>query len=184
MDREYEIFGTLSDGSITSHGHASGLRNTRSRLIELLLSTGKEHFAIDLLAREIVFAADVSKVGPERVAHRVFHIAYTDALRIARAKQLRAAGYAVMSVVGNEAAKLVLTTLRPDNHGIGLFLVGSEAPVETRTEMIVWLKANFPGIRIVVVNPPEQSIAVPGHRVEATGPGAWLPSVTSAMPPS
>jgi hypothetical protein len=181
MDREYEIFASQSDGSITWSARTSGLRNTRLKLVESLLFTAKEHFAVDLSTREIVFAADVLKVGPERLVQRIFQIAYTDQLRITRAKLLRNIGCAVMSIVGNNPAKVLLTTFRPDNHGIGLFIVGDEAPVEIRKDIVAWLKTIYPTVRILVLNPPNESVPDAEYNVEQKGPDTWVPMVRSTI---
>jgi hypothetical protein len=181
MDREYEIFGSQSDGSISYSARASGLRNTRSKLVESLLFTGKEHFAVELSTREIVFAADVLKVGPERAKQRIFQIAYTDRSRIGRAKLLRSIGCAVMSTVGNEAARVLLTTFRPDNHGIGLCIVGDEPPIETRKEMVDWLKANYSEVRILALNRQNESVPGADYNVEQSSPDVWIRLVASTI---
>jgi hypothetical protein len=181
MDRQYKIFGTILDGSIMECAGASGLLNTRLKLVGLFLATGKEYFAIDLSTRDIVFAADVLKVASERVSKRIFQIAYTDQQRLARAKLLRSLGYAVMSVVGNDAAKILLTTFRQENHGIGLFIVGNGGSVQTRKEIVDWLKANYPLVRILVLNPPNETVPDADYNVEQNGPEEWIPLVLSTM---
>jgi len=182
MDREYEIFECQPDGSVMWCARASGLQNTRSQLDGLLRDTGKEYFGLHLSTGVIIFAAD-STVIFERAAKRVFQIAYTDQLRLSRAELLRSLGYAVISVVGDEAAKVLLTTLRRDNLGIALFIVGHAAPAEARKEMVYWLKANYPTAKILVLNPPNQQIPNADYNVRQNGPEAWLPLVATLIPP-
>jgi chemotaxis response regulator CheB len=89
---------------------------------------------------------------------RIFQIAYTNELLIDRARLLKNRGYAVMSALGNEAAKTLLTSLHGDDLDIALFIVGHAAPPQTRRDMVDWLKANYTGIKILVLNPPNQTM--------------------------
>jgi len=123
MDREYEIFECLADGSVMWCARASGLQNT------------------------------------------------------ARAKLLRSLGYAVLSAVGNEAAKFLITTLRLDNLGIGFFIVGHGAPVQTRKEMVDWLKVNYPKARILALNPPKEQVPDADYNAEEDRLETWVPLV-------
>ena len=181
MERDYEIFECLPDGSVMWCDRALGLRDARLKLDSLQRDTGKEFFAMHLLTRDIVFASDVSKVLSERGSKRIFQIAYTDDLRIARAKLLRNLGYSVISVMGNESAKLLLTTLRTSVSDIAFFIVGHAAPVETRTEMVVWLRVNYPNSKILALNPPNQEVANANYNVLQNGPESWLPFVEKTI---
>lgn len=183
MDREYEIFECLADGSIMWCARATGLRNARLTLHGLLRDTGKEYFAMHLLSRDIIFAADVSRAESERANQRIFQIAYDDGLRFTRAELLRSLGYPVISVMGNEAAKILLTTLQHDNLGIALFIVGHAAPAQIRHEMVDWLKANYPGAKILALNPPYQQIESADYNVMQNGPELWLPLVATNISP-
>jgi len=66
-----------------------------------------------------------------------------------RTDLLRARGYDVVTVTGNEAAKLVLD-LSPSWN---LFIVGDAAQKEVGDERVVWLKSKFPGVSILALNP-------------------------------
>ena len=181
MDREYEIFECLADGSVMWCARASGLPNTGLKLGGLRRDTGKEYFALHLLTHDIVFAADVSNVVSERTGKRIFQIAYTDQLRLTRAELLRSLGYAVISVVGNEAAKVLLTTLHHNNLGIALFIVGHAAPAQTRKEIVDWLKENYPWAKILALNPPNQQVPNADYNVLENGPEAWIPFVATTI---
>jgi hypothetical protein len=183
VDREYDIFACQTDGSILWHDSASGLRNTRLKLARLVRDTGKEFFAMHLPTRDIVFAVDVAKVSVERADKRIFQIAYDDQLRLIRAELLRQRGYPVTSVVGNTAAKLLLTTLHPDKVGIALFIVGHAAPEQTRKDMVDWIRTNFPNSKILALNPPNQEVVDADYNVLQNGPEVWLPIVTASMSP-
>lgn len=181
MDRDYEIFECLPDGSVVWRDRVSGLKNTRLALNRLVRDTGKDYFALHLTSRDIVFPVDESKIQSERADKRIFQIAYSEQLRLARPELLRSLGYPVTSVVGNEAAKLLLTTLRRDNLGVALFIVGHAAPSQTRKEMVDWLKANYPRAKILVLNPPDQQVQDADYNVLQNGPEAWLPLVRTTM---
>ncbi|HXQ34544.1 MAG TPA: hypothetical protein VN843_11080, partial [Anaerolineales bacterium] len=127
----------------------------------------------------IIFPVDSSRVAFERAAKRILQIAYTEELRLARAELLRSLGYAVLSAVGNEAAKFLLTALRLDN--LGLFIVGRGAPVETRKDMVDWLKANYPSARILALNLPNECVPDADYNAEENRMQAWAPLVGSAM---
>jgi hypothetical protein len=78
-------------------------------------------------------------------------------------------------------AKLLLTTLPFDNLGIALFVVGHSAPVQTRKEMVDWLRVNYPGARILALNPPNEHVANADYNVEEKRKEAWVPLVRSTM---
>ena len=86
------------------------------------------------------------KTLPKRI---VFQIGYSEKELNARADLLRRCGHEVISVPDNEAAKQALNSI----HNVGIFVVGQAAPEQTREEMVDWLKANFPKIKIVALIP-------------------------------
>ena len=78
----------------------------------------------------------VHMVNQPRTIKRIFQIAYTEQLRSESAEFLRCLGYAVISVIGNEAAKALLCA-NPHN-GLALFIVGHAASEQTRKEKVDW----------------------------------------------
>ena len=113
----------------------------------------------------------------ERATKRVFQIAYDEGLGIQRAELLRSLGYHVISVVGNEKAKILLSAI----HRYDFFIVGSAAPEETRSEMVDWLKANYPKVKILALNPPQQQLAHADYNVTQHATELWLPIVTQEL---
>ena len=104
MDREYDIFESRQDGSVTWRATVHGLRSARLIIAELVKNTGNEHFAMNLPTGEVVFPVDVSEAtSPTGDIKRIFQIAYTDRLRDERTELLRRLGYGIISVIGNEA---------------------------------------------------------------------------------
>lgn len=84
-----------------------------------------------------------------------------------RAELLKAHSFAVVSVLGNEAAKVALA--KPKDYA--LFIVGHGAAVQVRKEMADWLKAKYPKLKILALNPPyEQRLAPADYNVVLNGP--------------
>ena len=100
------------------------------------------------------------------------------ALASARTRVLRLQGYEVVSVIGNEAAKVVLSM--PEHYDF--FIVGHAAEDEVRKEMVLWLKAHYPGVLILSLNPPKVSVlAGADYNVKLNGPETWLPIIATAL---
>ena len=176
MEREYELFEKTADGEPLWRGHASGLREVRLKLREISERTSNECFAIHLPTKEIVAKLNVG--GRKGSKPTVFQIAYANQLAIARTEVLRLHGCEVVSVIGNEAAKTVLTL--PQRYD--LFIVGHAAPEETRKEMVAWLKAKFPGVPVLALNDSAtEKLAGADYNVKLNGPEAWLPMISSAL---
>jgi len=83
----------------------------------------------------------------------VVQIAYDEMFRMSRAELLKDYGYEVISVLGNDEAKRVLSKTQRHH----LYIVGHAAPIEVRREMARWLKTNFPDAKILALNPPEHT---------------------------
>ena len=155
-----------------------GLPSTRLKIEELAKSTGKEYFAMYLPTQEVVFRVDGSMATvPARAIKRIFQIAYTERLRSERAEVLRHHGCGVVSVIGNEAAKAILSRIHYDD--LALFMVGHAAPEQMRKEMIDWLKAKYPNVKVLALNPPDQQLPGADYNVLQNGPERWLPFVSA-----
>jgi hypothetical protein len=90
---------------------------------------------------------------------------------------LKNRGYEVSSVLGNDEAIRVLD----GQQNYRLFIVGHNAPRETREEMLRWLKIKFPHTRILALNPPHQpDLPQADYNVILNGPEAWLSIVATA----
>jgi hypothetical protein len=57
-------------------------------------------------------------------------------------------------VTHNEAAKVALSSFRD----VDLFIVDYTAPEQTRKEMVGWLKANYPKVKILALNPSKDQL--------------------------
>jgi hypothetical protein len=170
-DDEYNVFECLADGSFLWRTSVRGLASARLELHKLSGTNSKDHFAMNLQTRELVFSANAERRGP--VAKRVFQIAYTEELRRKRADVLRGLGFDVLSVIGNEAAKTVLSASSMDGE-VAYFMIGHAAPEQTRKEMLDWLKARYPTAKIIALNPPNQQLPGADYNVLQNGPEAWM----------
>jgi hypothetical protein len=91
---------------------------------------------------------------------------------------LESRGYKVLSVFGDEAAKQVLSR----DTKFDLFVVGHAAPDERRQRVARWLKATFPAVKLLSLNPPNHGrVAVADYNVPLNGPDEWLKAVASAI---
>jgi hypothetical protein len=177
VDREYELFERFPDGNVQWRGTATGLEQARVKLDEFAQETKNEHFAIHIFSQQVVARVPASDGQTKAIKH-VFQICYDEHLLPTRAGILRAKGFKVASVLGNEAAKTVLG--RGQNYD--LFIVGHAAPQETRMEMVAWLKERCPLARILALNPPD-CVRLDGadYNAKQNGPDTWLPIVTTAL---
>ena len=176
MERDYDLFEQLPDGSPMWRGRASGLHETRRKLQELSKATTNECLAIHLPTREIAARVNVHTASGKKPV--VFQITYDHELGHARTEILKLHGYEVVSVIGNEAAKVVLG-LRQE---CDLFIIGHGAPEEIRREMVEWLKTNYPSVRILALNPPlTRDLMGADYNVKLNGPETLLPVIASAL---
>ncbi len=169
----YEIFEVLPDGSTLRISRVSGLEFANLVLQEQAKRTRNECFAADARTRRVVAQLNVSQ-GKWRATKRIFQIAYDEQLGPQRAELLRSLGYGIVSVVGNDPARILLTSIQHYD----LFIVGHAAPEETRTEMIDLIKVKYPRVKILALNAPHQQLLNADYNVTLNGPETWLPIVT------
>ena len=82
-----------------------------------------------------------------------------------------------MDVIGNRAAKAVLRSIQHYD----LFIVGHPTPEETRREMVAWLKAQYPGVKILAVNPPNEQVANADYNLWQDGQENWLAIISQEL---
>ena len=177
MYRAYDIFEVMPDGSSVKRAAVSGLEFAKLALEELSKRTiySNECFAADRDTHQVVAQMNVPLAG--RSIKRIFQIAYDEESRLQRAELLLGCGYGVISVLGNEAAKLLLSSIQHYD----LFIVGPDAPEETRREIVDWLKENYPQVKILAMNPPDQQVPKADYNAEQDGPENWLPIVKERL---
>lgn len=168
MHREYEIFEVLPNGSSIRVARVSGWEFAQVVLEQLAKRTSNECFAADAKSHEVV-----AQLNVPRAKWCVFQIAYDEGSGLARAEILRRLGHSVISVVGNEKAKLLLNSVQYYD----LFIVGGTAPEEARREMVDWLKEKYPKVKILALNPSHQPLLGADYNVTEDDPEKWPPIV-------
>jgi hypothetical protein len=178
MQRDYDLFEQFPDGSPLWRDRAAGLAEVRRKLAEIAKRTANECFAIYLPTKEIVARVNVGGSVHKARKPLVAQIAYQSERAAERTNVLRTQGFEVVTVIGNEAAKLVLDL----SEGWNVFVVGHAAPEEVREEMVAWLKNKFPSVPVLALNPPAvQDLSGADYNVKQNGPEAWLPTVIAAL---
>jgi len=137
----FHIFKVQSDGSLRWMEAAADVERAKARVRVLAVSSPGEYVITNMTGEKISI-----KTLPKRI---VFQIGYNEKELNARAELFRRCGHEVISVPDNEAAKQALNSI----HNVDIFVVGQTAPEQTRKEMVDWLKANFPKIKVVALIP-------------------------------
>ena len=176
MHRVYEIFEVLPNGSPQRVTTVSGLESAKLKLHEFASNTANECFASDARTHQIVALVNVPP-SRWRASKHIFQISYDEQTGVETAGLLRSRGFSVVSVIGNEAAKLALVPIQP----YGLFLLGHAAAVETRQEMVFWLKPKYPRATIIALNPPNQELVRADYNVRQQSSEDWLAIVSREL---
>ena len=178
MELEYDIFEKLPDGSPLWHAHSVGLRAATILLTNVARNTPHECFAIQLRENRVVARANIGHgTGRKPI---VFQIAYDHKLSVYRADALRQHGYEVITAIGNDAAKLILTQTEPYH----FFLLGESGAIEKRRDMVQWLKLKFPKVPVLAVNPLGMETPGADLNLEQAHPesGCQLARILSSVP--
>ena len=169
--RAYDILEVMPDGTTIKRATVSGLEFAKLSLEELSGRTTNEWIAADRYTHQIVAQMNVPLA--KRCIKRIFQIDYDEEAGVRRADVLKNRGYGVISVLGNEAAKLILGLIQHYD----FFIVGPAAPEETRREIVDWLKKKYPTVKILALNRPHQQVTSADYNVTENGPENWLPCV-------
>lgn len=137
----FHIFKVQADGNLRWVEAAIDVERAKARAKALAVSAPGEYVISNLTGQKISV-----KSPPKQI---VFQIGYDEKDLNARAELFRRVGHHVVSVADNEAAKQALSSIEK----VDVFVVGHTAPEQTRNEMVDWLKANFPNVKIVALIP-------------------------------
>ena len=137
----FHIFKVQSDGTRRWVEGALSVERAKARVRVFAASSPGEYVITNLTGQKIWI-----KSQPKRI---MFQIGYDERELNARAELFRRVGHEVISVADNEAAKRALRSFSD----VDVFVVGYKAPEQTRKEMVDWLKANFPKVKIVALIP-------------------------------
>jgi hypothetical protein len=159
----FHIFKVQRDGSRRWMEGAVSVERAKARVNVLVASSHGEYVVTNLTGHEVSI-----KSQPKRI---MFQIGYDERELNARAELFRRVGHEVISVADNEAAKNALTAI----HKVDVFVVGHSAPDQTRKEMVDWLKANFPKVKIVALIPSaSRQLPRADYNIVLNERGEWM----------
>jgi hypothetical protein len=148
---------------------AADLERAKARVKVLAASSPGEYIILNQSTGEKISIKSKTK----RI---VFQIGYDEKGLNARAELLRRFGHEVISVTHNEAAKVALGSFRD----VDVFMVGHTACEKTRKEMVAWLKANYPRVKIVALNPSKNQLLGADYNVVLNEHDGWLSLLAAA----
>ena len=175
MYRVYEILEVMPDGSTIKRSVVSGLEFAKVALEALAKRTTNECLAADERTHQVV--AQLNLPPAKRALQRIFQIAYDEHAGLRTAELLRSRGYGVISVLSNDAARVLLSSIQKYD----LFVVGRAAPEKSRHEMVDWLKANYPEVKILALNPSQQPLPKADFNALESDSERWLMFVTERV---
>ena len=163
MVSPFHIFKVQSDSSRRWMDAAVNLEDAKLRVKVLAVSSPGEYVITNLTGEEISI-----KSQPKRI---MFQIGYEEKELNVRAELFRRFGHEVISVLDNEAARHALTSTRD----VDVFIVGYQAPDQTRKEMVDWLKENFSNVKIVALVPStNQQLPLADYNITLNDWDEWL----------
>jgi 5'(3')-deoxyribonucleotidase len=166
----FHIFKVQSDGSLRWMDAAVDADHAKARVKVLATSSPGEYVITNMTGEKISV-----KTLPKKI---IFQIGYSEKELNTRAELFRRCGHEVISVADNEAAKQALTS----NPNADIFVVGHTAPEQTRTDMVDWLKANFPNVKVVALIPSaSQQLQRADYNVVLNDWDEWISLLGVAM---
>src|SRR5229473_5826276 len=168
MIPRFNIFKVESDGPRWMEAAAT-MERARARVKLLATSSPGEYIIANQKTGEKI------SIKP-KIKRILFQIGYDEKGLNARAELLRRFGHEVISVTHNEAAKVALSSFRD----VDLFIVDYKAPEQTRKEMVGWLKANYPKVKIIALNPSKDQLIGADYNVVLNDHDEWLSLLAAA----
>ena len=170
MSQQFHICKVENGGRLRLIEEANDLERAKARVKRLAAFSPGEYIIADQQTGE-----RISIKSP--VKQIVFQIGYDEKDLNARAELFRRCGHHVISVADNEAAKQALTSIQ----NVDVFVVGHTAPEETRKEIVDWLKANFPKVKIVALIPsPNRQVPHADYNIVLNDWDEWLSLLSAA----
>jgi hypothetical protein len=172
----FDIFRVEPNGEVLWVKAAEDWKSARLAVQELMASSPNEYLIYSHRTNNRL------RVKPRPAAERttkpvIFQIAYDELLMASRAELLKAGGFTVVSVLGNEDAKTALA----NGQEYSLFILGHAEAPNARKEMAGWLKSKYPKVPILALNPPYQQELKPAdYNLVLNGPEEWLFVVESS----
>lgn len=175
MYRTYEILEVMPDGSAVKRTVGHGLEFAKVALENLAKRTSNECIAADERTHQVV--AQMNIPPAKRSLKRIFQIAYDEDAGLCIAELLRSRGFGVISVLSNEAAKVLLSSIQEYD----LFIIGHAAPEKRRREMVDWLKTHYPGVKVLALNPLQHPLLNADYNAVHSDSESWLLFVTERL---
>jgi hypothetical protein len=110
---------------------------------------------------------------------RILHVEFDRTLLAVRHALLESAGFEVISCFSG----LALREVSRDTLSFDLFLVGHAASVAERSELVIWLKGNFPEAVVVVVRARETDSFPSGDIITTAEPEELLRTLFDVLNP-
>ena len=148
---------------------AADLERAKARVKVLAASSPGEYIIVSQRTGEKILIRPPAK----RI---LFQVSYQEKGLNARVELLRRFGHEVISVTHNEAAKIALSSFRD----VDLFIVDYTAPEQTRKEIVSWLKANYPKVKIIALNPSKDQLIGADYNVVLNDHDEWLSLLAAA----
>ena len=169
MFSPFHILKVQSDGSLRWKEGALSVARAKARVTMLAASSPGEYVITNLTGEMIPVKSPAKQT--------VFQIEYDEKDLSARAEFFRRVGYEVLSVSDNDAAKRALCSIQK----VDVFVVGRAAPEQTREEIVDWLKASFPNVKVVALIPPaSRNLPHADYNVVLNGLDEWLSLLAAA----
>lgn len=165
----------MPDGSTVKRSVVHGLEFAKVALEDLSKRTTNECMAEDDKTHQVVAQTNIPPA--KRSLRRIFQISYDEEAGLSSAQLLRSRGYGVISVLSNEAAKVLLSSIQKYD----LFIVGHAAPEKSRSEMVDWLKTHYANVKVLALNPPHQPLPNADYNALQSDPESWLQFVTERV---
>ena len=108
---------------------------------------------------------------------RILHVEFDRLLLTTRHVLLETAGFEVISCFSGMAAREVSA----GNSHFDLFLVGHATSVHERADLITWIRAQFPGIAIVVLRSRDTDFSPAGDAVAVGDPDELLKTIVEVL---
>lgn len=166
----FDIFRVEPNGEVVWLQAAEDWKSARLVVQQLMASSPREYLIFSHRTNNRLL------VKPRPATQRttkpvIFQIAYDAVLMATRSELLKADGFTVISVLGNEAAKQALA----NGGDYSLFIIGHSGSPNVRKELADWLKAKYPKVPILALNPPYQQELKPAdYNLVLNGPEEWL----------
>lgn len=140
----------------------------------LVTVQGKERSNSDMSAA-LGAARSVPVVGLRK--KRILHVEFDRTLLTTRHALLETAGFEVISCFSGTAAREVSSA----SANFDLFLIGHAASIHERTDLIIWIRAHFPGIAVVALRSRDTDFSPEGDAMTVADPDELLKTLLEVL---